>query len=163
MTPAQPQAEFAISDLAAEFGITARALRFYETKGLLRPERRGGARIYSANDRARLDLILRGKRVGFSLDEIKEMLDIELVGGGDGRALAATAARFRARIALLERQREDIAAAIRDLEAGLAWLESRAADRAPTADVRARAAAFEALARTWLYGGEQPSSADGSP
>src|SRR5690349_16348535 len=67
---------FTIGDLAREFGVTLRALRFYEDKGLLTPQREGLNRLYSRRDRARLKLILMGKRVGFSLVEIKEMLDL---------------------------------------------------------------------------------------
>lgn len=65
---------FAIADLAREFGISTRAIRFYETKGLLLPERVGGTRVFRRRDRARLILILRGKRLGFSLREISEYL-----------------------------------------------------------------------------------------
>ncbi|MFX5701288.1 MerR family DNA-binding transcriptional regulator, partial [Acinetobacter baumannii] len=71
---------FSISDLSAEFGVTARALRFYEDEGLIAPERRGTSRIYSQRDRARLAWILRGKRVGFSLGEIREMIDLYDIG-----------------------------------------------------------------------------------
>lgn len=152
MSPRPPQAEYTIRDLAEAFGVTARALRFYEAKGLLRPRRRGQARLYSANDRARLNLILRGKRVGFTLDEIAEMLDVEGLGEGGRTAMSAAAARFRARVLQLRAQRADIEHALRDLEAGLAWLEARLARVEPDADIKTRAAAFEALARTWLYG-----------
>ena len=71
---------YSITDLAAEFGVTARALRFYEDEGLIAPERIGLARVYSKRDRARLAWILRGKRVGFSLAEIREMIDLYDVG-----------------------------------------------------------------------------------
>ena len=67
---------YSITDLSEEFGVTARALRFYEDEGLISPERQGLARIYSRRDRARLAWILRGKRVGFSLTEIREMIDL---------------------------------------------------------------------------------------
>jgi DNA-binding transcriptional MerR regulator len=67
---------FTISDLSSEFDVTARALRFYEDQGLISPERLGLARIYSKRDRARLAWILRAKRVGFSLAEIREMIDL---------------------------------------------------------------------------------------
>jgi len=66
--------EFSISDLSQEFGVTARTMRHYEEKGLLSPERRGQHRIYHGGDRVRLQLILRGKRIGFSLDEISEII-----------------------------------------------------------------------------------------
>ena len=67
---------FAIADLAGEFGISTRAIRFYETKGLLRPERVGGTRVFRRRDRARLILILRGKRLGFSLRDIYDYLSL---------------------------------------------------------------------------------------
>ncbi len=72
--------EFSISEMCAEFGVTARALRFYEDEGLISPRRQGLARIYSHRDRARLAWILRGKRVGFSLADIREMIDLYDVG-----------------------------------------------------------------------------------
>lgn len=67
---------FAIADLAREFGISTRAIRFYESKGLLRPERLGSSRIFRRRDRARLILILRGKRLGFSLRDISDYLSL---------------------------------------------------------------------------------------
>src|SRR3990170_8031431 len=70
------QQSYSITDLSEEFGVTARALRFYEDEGLIAPERQGLARIYSWRDRARLAWILRGKRVGFSLADIREMIDL---------------------------------------------------------------------------------------
>lgn len=144
--PVPPDSEFTIRDLAAEFDVTARTLRFYEQKGLLAPRRRGAARIYSATDRARLLLILRGKRVGFSLDEIREMLELEAITRRDPDALNQTLARFRMRIEALKTQREDIDAAITELEGGCQWMEERLADREPSDDLKHRARAFEALA-----------------
>lgn len=152
ISPAPAHAMFTIRDLAEEFDVTARALRFYETKGLLRPMRRGQARIYSATERARLALILRGKRVGFSLDEIKELLDLHEMDPGQRDALAGMLERMRARRVDLERQRADIEHAIVDLENGCEWLEARLADREPSSDLKARAAAFEALAKSYLKG-----------
>ncbi len=73
-------AKYPIGELCEAFGVTARALRFYEDEQLIAPERRGTSRFYSDRDRARLSWILRGKRVGFSLSEIREMLDLYDVG-----------------------------------------------------------------------------------
>lgn len=151
MTKLAARAEHSIRDLSREFGVTARALRFYEQKGLLTPLRRGAARIYSAADRARLALILRGKRVGFSLDEIREMLDLEAIDQGGRAHLTAAIDRFRGRISALERQREDIDAAIAELEAGCTWMEERLNDREPPEHIKRRAKAFEALAAARLH------------
>src|SRR5882672_7966019 len=103
---------FTIGQLCREFETTPRALRFYEDKGLLAPARQGLNRIYSYRDRGRLQLILRGKRVGLSLAEIREILD--LYGKGDGEAAqnARALRKFRERIVALQRQREDIDHAI---------------------------------------------------
>lgn len=110
-----------ISQLAREFAVTPRALRFYEDKGLLTPRRDGLNRVYSHKDRARLQLILRGKRVGLSLVEIKEILDLYKV---DQRAQAQTALkRFKARVIALEEQRNEVEAAIETLHAGVRQLE----------------------------------------
>lgn len=114
---------FSISDLSTEFGVTARALRFYEDEGLISPERRGTARIYSHRDRARLAWILRGKRVGFSLGEIRELLDLYDIGDGRRAQRSATIARCRDRIALLDAQKHDIDAAIAELSQFIALIE----------------------------------------
>jgi DNA-binding transcriptional MerR regulator len=106
---------FAISDLCAEFAVTPRALRFYEDEGLIAPERRGTQRIYSHRDRARLAWILRGKRVGFSLAEIREMIDLYDMGDGRRAQRQVTLQRCLSRIALLEAQKQDIDAHIAEL------------------------------------------------
>ena len=107
---------FTISDLSSEFAVTARALRFYEDEGLIAPERRGTSRIYSGRDRARLAWILRGKRVGFSLADIREMIDLYDIGDGRRAQRQVTLERCRNRIATLERQKHDIDAAIAELQ-----------------------------------------------
>lgn len=107
---------FTIGDLAREFDITLRALRFYEDKGLLNPRRQGLQRLYSRRDRARLKLILMGKRVGFSLSEIREMLDLYDLKDGQVTQLRVATEKFGAQIALLEEQRREIDQALTELK-----------------------------------------------
>lgn len=116
---------FSISDLSNEFEVTPRALRFYEDEGLIAPERRGTARLYTQRDRARLAWILRGKRVGFSLTEIKDLLDLYDLGDGRREQRARTITRCRDKIASLERQRVDIDAAIAELTEFVVLVEAR--------------------------------------
>jgi DNA-binding transcriptional MerR regulator len=123
----EPRADrdyYSITDLCAEFGVTPRALRFYEDEGLIGPERRGTTRIYTHRDRARLAWILRGKRVGFSLGEIREMIDLYDVGDGRRVQRAVTVDRCRERIAALEAQKRDIDAAITELNDFVHLLDS---------------------------------------
>ena len=107
---------FGIAELCAEFGITLRAIRFYEDKGLLKPRRINGTRVYSRKDRARLALILRSKAIGASLDEIKHYLD--LYGAhGEGRVqqMRYVLERTDAAIAELEQRRAHIEATLAEL------------------------------------------------
>ena len=107
---------FTITDLATEFKVTPRAIRFYEDKDLLHPLRQGMARVYSRRDRGRLALILRGKRLGFSLAEIREMLDLYDVGDGRYEQMRLLRQRIRDRLVSLERQRRDINDVIKELK-----------------------------------------------
>jgi len=113
---------FTISDLTGEFAVTARALRFYEDKGLIAPIRQGTARIYSKADRARLVWLLRAKRVGFSLDEAREMIDLYSVDDRRATQRRVTIARCTEKVAALRRQQDDIAAQITELESFLELL-----------------------------------------
>ena len=129
---------YSIGDLSGEFGISPRAIRFYEDQGLLRPQRIGGNRVYTHRDRARLTLVLRGKRLGFSLADIKELLNLYDVDPEHVEQLRAALAKGRQRIAALERQQSEIAATLRELREleamALARLEEKGAhDGAPAA------------------------------
>ncbi|MFT3727622.1 MAG: MerR family DNA-binding transcriptional regulator [Terricaulis sp.] len=137
---------YTISQLAREFEVTPRALRFYEDKGLLTPRREGMNRVYSHRDRAKLQLILRGKRVGLSLIEIKEILDLYKV---DQRAQAQLSLKkYKKRIVELEAQREDVDAAIEILGDAIKKMEEfLSKPAAPAAMGAARAFEEEAKKR----------------
>lgn len=141
-------AVFTIRQLCREFGVTARALRFYEDKGLLHPARRGQTRVYAARDRARLRLILRGKRVGFSLIEIRDLLDLYDRKDGGVTQMAVSLKRFQDQLLTLKRQREDLEGAIETLESGCAWLQEQLA--AVPAERLPRADDYDALLRARL-------------
>lgn len=120
---------FTISDLARDFGVTLRTLRFYESRGLLAPARSGMTRIYSGRDRARLALILKGKQLGFTLVEIRAMLANEESKGGEGQEKSAsvgglqlTRAQITEQLELLRTQHGEIESAIAELEGTLARL-----------------------------------------
>jgi DNA-binding transcriptional MerR regulator len=105
---------YSIAELAREFGITARTMRFYEDEGLIKPRRQGLTRLYSAHDRTRLGWILRGKRLGFSLAEIKELLDLYQVDRTGVQQLRELLRRSRLHITDLERRRRDLDAHINE-------------------------------------------------
>jgi DNA-binding transcriptional MerR regulator len=127
----RPERTFTIRQLCLEFKVTPRALRFYEDKGLLSPARDGQARIYSHRDRARLILILRGKRVGLSLSDIRDLLDLYKVDE-DGAVQASKILRkFQERIVALEAQRQDIDHALAELHEGVERLQTKLAETRP--------------------------------
>ena len=107
---------YKISDLAEEFGVTTRTIRFYEEKGLLQPQREGTRRIYSTADRTRLRLILRGKRLGLSLEESAEIVRMYGTPGNNRRQLETLLRRIRERREDLQRQQRDLQALLRELE-----------------------------------------------
>jgi len=107
---------YSISDLAKEFDITTRTIRFYEDKGLLSPSRQGQMRIYSAGDRTILKLILRGKRLGFSLDQSREIIKMYDPSSNNRDQLTALLESVRAKREQLERQRHDIEIMMLDLQ-----------------------------------------------
>ena len=112
-----PRSEtYSITQLCREFNVTPRALRFYEQKGLLSPSRRGWTRIFNYRDRARLKLILRGKKVGFTLAEIKEMLDLYNLKDGQLAQLKLASRKMAERLVALRQQRVELEEAIEDLE-----------------------------------------------
>lgn len=113
---------YSIGDLAGELGISHRALRFYEDQGLLAPQRIGGNRIYRARDRARLQLILRGKRLGFALADIRALLDLYDVDRDHLEQLRVTLVKGRARIAELEQQQQEIELTLKELRENEAYI-----------------------------------------
>jgi DNA-binding transcriptional MerR regulator len=109
------QTQFSISDLSREFGITTRTLRFYEEKGLVRPKRDGQNRIYSAADRIRLRLILRGKRLGFTLEESQGIIEMYDSQTDNKKQLQALIAKIRDKHQILKQQQADLKAMMLDL------------------------------------------------
>ena len=111
---------FRIGDLAAEFDVTLRTLRFYEDKGLLSPRRTGVTRLYSRRDRARLKLILLGKRLGFSLEEVKRMIELYDPQGRNETQLRVALDRGAVQLQRLRAQRTELDTAIDELEQTMA-------------------------------------------
>ncbi len=107
---------FTITELAREFGVTPRAIRHYETHGLLSPERVGQNRVYSKRDRTRLKLTLRGKRLGLALTEIKELIDMYDHASDESSQLVKLLAVLAKRKEALQQQREDIEAVLAELD-----------------------------------------------
>lgn len=107
---------YGIAELAREFNVTTRTIRFYEDKELLSPERQGQRRVFSPRDRVRLRLIMRGKRLGFSLDEIREMIDMYDDDPSEVAQLKLFLEKIRERQAVLTQQQADITAILNELD-----------------------------------------------
>ena len=120
---------YSVGELARELDITPRALRFYEDKKLIAPRRVGNARVYTHRDRGRLILILRGKRLGFTLREIREWLDLYEADPRQVRQIGALTGMVNERIAMLEQKREDIDATVAELRQIASEAESYLATR----------------------------------
>jgi DNA-binding transcriptional MerR regulator len=146
----RPERTFTIRNLCVEFKVTPRALRFYEDKGLLYPAREGMNRVYNHRDRARLQLILRGKRVGLSLSEIREILDLYDENDGGAAQMAKSLKKFRERISALEAQREDIDGAIEQLRGGCERMERQLSEIRP--DLLPQADDYDQVLRARLDG-----------
>ncbi|MGH8617489.1 MAG: MerR family transcriptional regulator [Burkholderiales bacterium] len=106
---------YTISDLAKEFGITTRTLRFYEDQGILTPAREGTSRLFSHRDRVRLKLTLRGKRLGFTLADIKDLFDLYDLARDEKKQLREFLGRLERRRGMLEQQQEDIAVMLNEI------------------------------------------------
>jgi len=107
---------YTITELAQEFGVTTRTIRHYENEGLLTPQRKGLVRIFSMRDRVRLKLALRGKRLGFTLQEIKELFDLYDLSKDERKQLEAFLTKLEKRKTLLEQQREDVEVMLQEVE-----------------------------------------------
>lgn len=110
-----------IREMCDAYDVTPRTLRFYEAKELLFPIREGQKRLFTKRDRARLKLILRGKRFGFSLEEIRQLLDLYHIGDQQHTQLTRTYEIAKERLADMERRREELDEAISDLKEQLKW------------------------------------------
>ncbi|MBT3707683.1 MAG: MerR family DNA-binding transcriptional regulator [Proteobacteria bacterium] len=107
---------FSISDLAREFGVTTRAIRFYEDEGLLSPGRSGRQRVYTSRDHVRLKLIVRGKRLGFSLSEVREIIEMYDLDSGENGQLRYFLEQIKKRREALQQQRYDIELTLGELD-----------------------------------------------
>ncbi|PTV96385.1 DNA-binding transcriptional MerR regulator [Rhodobacter aestuarii] len=119
-----------IREMCDAFEVTPRTLRFYEAKELLFPQREGQKRLFTRRDRARLKLILRGKRFGFSLEDIRQLLDLYDMGDQQRTQLAETLKLARQRLEEMERQRDELGQAIDELAKQIAWGEEKLANSA---------------------------------
>ena len=141
---------YSISELAREFGITPRALRFYEDKDMLHPARDGMTRVYSHRDRARVKIIVRLKRLGLPLADIREILDLYGLEDGERAQMRMSLVKFQNQVKELESQREDIEMALQALHRGIEWLEEQLGRIGPGKDDAANLKAYDAVARRQL-------------
>jgi DNA-binding transcriptional MerR regulator len=134
--PAHPDDEYArIGKLAKEYRVTLRTLRFYEDKGLLAPHRDGTTRLYTRRDVARLKLILLGRKVGFSLREVKQILDLYDPSGSNTKQLRLALEKSEKQLVRLERQRTEMDDAISELGNLISVVRSQLAEHQPSAKV----------------------------
>ncbi|MCI4643963.1 MAG: MerR family DNA-binding transcriptional regulator, partial [Hyphomonadaceae bacterium] len=143
---------YTISELAREFGVTPRALRFYEDKDMLHPERDGMMRVYRNRDRGRLKVILQCKRVGLPLADIREILDLYGTSNHERTQKLEALKKYRNQVETLKQQREDIDAALAELHNGIAWLEDQLSKIGPGANEARDVAAYEQVAKAHLDG-----------
>ena len=145
----EPQDNWGIANTALYFKITTRALRFYEDKGLLAPHRLGSRRVFNVQDRERLEKILRAKRIGFSLEDIKEFLDITDGDVTDREELLRRKTSFEAVIARLRNKRKDIEIIAKDMQ-DLCTIIDNYIESAPTGGVFQFAEAYDAMFRATM-------------
>ncbi len=120
---------YTIGEMCEAFSVTPRTLRFYESKELLYPQRIGQKRLFTKSDRARLKLILQGKRFGFSLEEIRQLLELYNINDQQTTQLTRTFELGIERLAAMQAQRDELTNAIEDLSEQLGWVEKALAER----------------------------------
>lgn len=141
---------YSISELAREYNVTPRALRFYEDKDMLHPARDGMMRVYSHRDKARLQIIVRLKRLGLPLADIREILDLYALGDGQRAQMRIAKQKFIQQIEEFETQRKDIETALCELRAGILWLDEMLDRQGPDEEGARQLAAYDELARRHL-------------
>lgn len=144
------QRTFTISQLSREFNVTPRALRFYEDKGLLAPDRDGMKRVYSVRDRARLKIVLSGRKVGFSLNDLRELLDLYDLDDNQRAQLRAAHKKHKQQIEVLNQQRTEIDESLAALHEGVSWIEEKLSRIEPNASDADAIRAYDAMARATL-------------
>ncbi len=141
---------YTISELAREFGITPRALRFYEDKDMLHPARDGMTRVYSKRDRARVTIIMRLKRLGLPLADIREILDLYGMEGGEHAQMRKTVEKLHKQVEEFKSQRDDIELALKQLDHGINFLQGHLDSSRPDTFDRESLKAYDSVARRQL-------------